>query len=196
MTIREMKARFSSNKDTLTRLARRVKIRAKIFITIKSPASATQLNEAYHKFIAKCDFLHRAAHQLALVDEANVQQWTASQGQLKPLQKQIKRIYGDAQVEVGVAAQPPETGGVAPGASRVRVQMDPKPWDPTEFRRWRRNFEQYYLGLEMGVINILGQQAVLSGYVTQILNNIYTQSSETTLQSSSLSQTRTKYYHA
>ena len=37
--------------------------------------------------------------------------------------------------------------------------------NPTEFRHWRRKFEQYYLGSDMGVINIPGQQATLAGYL-------------------------------
>ena len=71
MTLREMKASFSSNKGALTRLTNQVKVRAETFIAIKSPASATQLNEAYNKSLAKCNFLHRVANQLALEDEDN-----------------------------------------------------------------------------------------------------------------------------
>ena len=69
LTLREMKASFKSNKGALTRLSNQVKVRAETFIAIKSPGSATQLNESYNKFLAKCDFLHRAAHQLALEDK-------------------------------------------------------------------------------------------------------------------------------
>ena len=58
LTLREMKASFKSNKGALTRLSNQVKVRAETFIAIKSPGSATQLNESY-KFLAKCDFLHR-----------------------------------------------------------------------------------------------------------------------------------------
>ena len=65
-----MKASFKSNKGALTRLSNQVKVWAKTFVAIKSPGSATQLNELY-KFLAKCDFLHRAAHQLMLEDEEN-----------------------------------------------------------------------------------------------------------------------------
>ena len=53
MTLREMK----SNKGAL-------KVRAEAFVSIKSPGSATQVNELYTKLLAKCNFLHRAAHQL------------------------------------------------------------------------------------------------------------------------------------
>ena len=140
MTVRKMKASFMSNKGALTHLNGAVKIRAKTFIGIKFPASATALNEAYNKFLAKSDFLHRAAHQLALKDDANAQTWQTAQNQLQPLQEQIERIYAYAQVQVGMAAQPHETGSVAPGASRVRIRMDLKPWNllasatPTEFR--------------------------------------------------------------
>ena len=73
LTLREMKASFKSNKGALTRLSNQVKVRAETFIDINSPGSATQLNESYNKFLAKCDFLHRAAHQLALEDEENRQ---------------------------------------------------------------------------------------------------------------------------
>ena len=66
LTLREMKASFKSNKGALTRLSNQVKVRAETFIAIKSPGSATQLNESYNKFLAKCDFLHRAAHQQGL----------------------------------------------------------------------------------------------------------------------------------
>ena len=71
MTLREMKPSFKSNKGALTRLLNQVKVRAWTFITIKSQGSATQLNEFYNKFLAKCNFLHREAHQLAPEDEKN-----------------------------------------------------------------------------------------------------------------------------
>ena len=58
MTMREMKASFKSNKGALTHLLNQVKVRAETFIAIKSPGSATQLNESYNKFLAKCNFLH------------------------------------------------------------------------------------------------------------------------------------------
>ena len=76
MTLREKKASFKSNKGALTRLSNQVKIRAETFIAIKSPGSATQLNGSYNKFLAKCDFLQRASHQLALEDEENSVAWT------------------------------------------------------------------------------------------------------------------------
>ena len=60
MTLMEMKASFKSNKGTLTCLSNQAKVRAETFVAIKSPGSATQLNESYNKF------LDRAAHQLAL----------------------------------------------------------------------------------------------------------------------------------
>ena len=69
MTLREMKASFESNKGALTRLSNPVKVHAETFVAIKSPGSASQLNESYKKFLAKCNYLHRAAHQLALEDE-------------------------------------------------------------------------------------------------------------------------------
>ena len=75
LSLREMKASFKSNKVALMRLSDQVKIRAETFIAIKSPGSATQLNESYNKFLAKCDFLHQAAHQLALEDEENSATW-------------------------------------------------------------------------------------------------------------------------
>ena len=56
-----------------------------MFIANKSPGSATQLNESYNKFLAKCDFLHRAAHQLALEDEENAAAWMQAQEQLQPM---------------------------------------------------------------------------------------------------------------
>ena len=59
MMLREMKASFSSNKGTLTRLSNQVKVRAETFVAIKTPGSASQLNESYNKFLAKCEFLHR-----------------------------------------------------------------------------------------------------------------------------------------
>ena len=55
--------------------------------------------------------------------------------------------------------------------------MDLKPWDlqananPTEFRHWRM---KYYLGLDMGVTNIPGQQANLVGCLAaDIEQNLY-----------------------
>ena len=69
LSLREMKASFKSNKGALTRLSNQVKVREETFVAIKSPGSTTQLNESYNKFLAKCDFLHRAAHQLVLEDE-------------------------------------------------------------------------------------------------------------------------------
>ena len=100
-----------------------------------------QLNEFYNKFLAKCDFLHRAAHQLALEDKENSAAWTTAQDQLQPMQETIEHIYGDAQVQPGIGAPTPETGTVAPGAAKVRVRHDLKPWElsasatPSAFRR-------------------------------------------------------------
>ena len=85
------------------------------------------------------------------------------------MQDTIERIYGDAQVQLGIAAPTPETGMVTPGAAKVRVRHDLKPWElsanatPSEFRRWRRKYEQYYLGSDIGVMNIPGQQATILG---------------------------------
>ena len=129
MTMQEMKASFKSNKGALTRLSNQVKVRAETFIAIKSPGSATQLNESYNKFLAKCDFLHRAAHQLALEDEENSAAWTNAQDQLQLMQETIEWIYGDAQVQLGIGASTPETGTVAPGAAKVRVCNNLKPWE-------------------------------------------------------------------
>ena len=92
LTLREMKASFKSNKGALTRLSNQVKVRAETFVAIKSPGSATQLNESYNKFLAKCDFLHCAAHQLALDDEENAAAWMQAQEQLQPMQDTIERI--------------------------------------------------------------------------------------------------------
>ena len=127
LTLREMKASFKSNKGALTRLSNQVKVRAETFIAIKSPGSVTQLNESYNKFLAKCDFLHRAGHQLALEDEENAAAWMQAQDQLQPLQDTIERIYGDAQVQLGIGAPTPETETVAPGAAKVRIRHDLKP---------------------------------------------------------------------
>ena len=133
MTLREMKASFKSDKGALTLLSNQVKVRAETFVAIKSPGSATQLNESYNKLLAKCDFLHRAAHQLALEDEENSAAWIATQKQLK---KTIERIYEDAQVQLGVGAPSPEM-------AKVSVRHYLKPWElaasatPSEFRRWK-----------------------------------------------------------
>ena len=40
---------------------------------------------------------------------------------------------------------------------------------PPQFRRWRRKYEQYYLGSDIGVTNIPGQQATISGCVDREL---------------------------
>ena len=99
----------------------------------------------------------------------------AVQDQLQPLQFQTEQIYGDTQVQLSVAAPSPETGGIAPGASKVRVRHDLKPWDlvslatPSEFRRWKRKFEQYFLELDQVVAHLPGQQAALSGCVDKEL---------------------------
>ena len=175
MILREMKASFRSNKVALTRLSNQVKVRAETFVAIKSPGSATQLIESYNKFLAKCDFLHRAAHQLALEDEENSAAWTNAQDQLQPMQETIERIHGDAQEQLGIGAPTPGTGTVAPGTAKVRVCHDLKPWElsasttPSEFRRWRRKYEQYYFGSDIGVTNLPGQQATISGCVDQEL---------------------------
>ena len=100
------------------RLYNHVKVQAETFVATKSPGSATQLNESYNKFLAKCDFLHRAAHQLVLEDKEN----SAAQDQLQSMQDTIERIYDDAQVQLGIGAPTPETGTVAPGAAKVRIR--------------------------------------------------------------------------
>ena len=80
------------------------KLCAETFVVIKSLASATALNEAFNKFLAKCYFQHQAAHQLIFVDEGSQAVWQNAQTQPQPLQEQVKHIYGDAQVTVGMAA--------------------------------------------------------------------------------------------
>ena len=133
--------------------------------------------------------MHRAAHQLALEDEDNIAVWVAAQDQLQSLQEQIERIYGDAQVQLGVAAPSPEMGGIDPGASKVRVRHDLKPWDlatsatPSEFRRWKRKFKQYFLGSDLGVTQLPGQQVALLPW-TENWNNISTTTSATIPRSS------------
>ena len=110
-----------------------------------------------------------------------------------------ERIYGDAQVQLGIAAPTPETGTVTPGAAKVRVCHDLKPWElsanatPSEFRRWRRKYEQYYLGSDIGVTNIPGQQATISGCVDrQLEQHLYNLISDNT-PSSPLNTMTTKY---
>ena len=175
LTLREMKASFKSYIGALTRLSNQVKVRAETFVAIKSPGSATQLNKSYNKFLAKCDLLHCAAHQLALEDEENSAAWMQAQDQLQPMQDTIERIYGDAQVQLGIGSPTPETGTFVPGAAKVRVRHDLKPWEisasamPSEFLRWRRKYEQYYLGSDIGVTNLPGQQATISGCVDREL---------------------------
>ena len=90
ITLREMKGSFKSNKGALMRISNQVKVRAETFMAIKPPGSATQLNGSY-KFLAKCDFLHRAAHQLALEDEENSAAWTNAQ-EPQPMQETVERI--------------------------------------------------------------------------------------------------------
>ena len=80
-------------------------------------------------------------------DEDNAAAWMQEQEQLQPMQDTIERIYGDAQVQLGIGAPTPETGTVTPGAAKVRIRHDLKPWKlsanatPSEFRRWRRKYE-------------------------------------------------------
>ena len=111
------------------------------------------------------------AHQLALEDKEKSAAWTNAQEQLQQMQETIERIYGDAQVQLGIGEPTPETETVASGAAKVRVCHDLKPWElsasatPSEFRRWRRKYEQYYLGSDIGVTNLPGQQATISGSV-------------------------------
>ena len=91
------------------------------------------------------------------------------------MQETIERIYGNAQVQLGIRAPTPETETMAPGAAKVRVRHDLKPWElsvsasPSEFRRWRRKYEQYYLGSDIGIMNLLGQQETISGCVDREL---------------------------
>ena len=83
-----------------------------------------------------------------------------AQDQLQTMQDTIEHIYGDAQVQLGIGAPTPETGTVAPGAAKVRVRHDLKPWklsaSATPFQRWKRKYEQYYLGPDIGVTNLPG----------------------------------------
>ena len=64
------------------------------------------------------------------------------------MQETIEKIYRDAQVQLGIGAPMPETGTVAPGAAKVRVCHDLKPWElsasatPFKFRKLRRKYEQ------------------------------------------------------
>ena len=113
--------------------------------------------------------------------------WTAAQEQLQPMQETIERIYGHAQGQLGVGHPSPETGSIAPGAAKVCVRHDLKPWElsasatPSEFRRWKRKYEQYYLGPDIGVTNIPGQQATLSGCVDRKLEqHLYNSISDNT----------------
>ena len=41
----------------------------------------------------------------------------------------------------------------------------------SEFRRWRRKFKQYFLGSDLGITHLPGQQAAHSGCVEQHLYN-------------------------
>ena len=50
-----------------------------------------------------------------------------AQEQLQPMQDTIERIYGDAQVQLGIGAPTPETGTLTPGTAKVRVRHDFKP---------------------------------------------------------------------
>ena len=122
-----------------------------------------------------------------LVPKPNAAIWVAAQDQLQPLQDQIERIYGEAQVQLGLAAPSPETGGITPGASKVRVPHDLKPWDlaasanPSEFRRWKGKFEQYFLGSDLDVTHLPGQQAALSDSVNRELEqHLYNNISDNT----------------
>ena len=78
-------------------------------------------------------------------------------------------------MQLGIGAPTLGTRTVAPGAAKVHVRHDLKAWElsasvtPSEFRRWRRKYEQYYLGWEISVTNLPGQQATLSGYVDREL---------------------------
>ena len=167
MTLWEMKASFLSNKGALTRLSYQVRVRAETFI-------ASQLNESYNKFLAKCDFLHRA-------------NWTSWMRQKRTVGSPPRTSCNPSKNRCNLAWQPrpPETGGITPGASRIRVRMDLKPWGLSsiamlsEFRRWRRKFEQYFLGSDLGVTHIPGQQAALAGCVdTDIEQHLYSMISD------------------
>ena len=52
-----------------------------------------------------------------------------AQDQLQPMLDTIEHIYGDTQVQLGIGAPTPETGTVAPGAAKVRIRHDLKPWE-------------------------------------------------------------------
>ena len=91
------------------------------------------------------------AYQLALEDEENSAARMQAQDQLQPMQDTIEHIHGDGQVQLGIGAPTPETGTVAPGAAKVRVCHDLKPWElsasatPSEFRRWRRKLSLIHI---------------------------------------------------
>ena len=90
-------------------------------------------------------------------------------------------------MQLDVAAPSPETDGIAPGASKVGIRHDLKPWELaasatlSEFRLWQRKYEQYYLGSDLGVTHIPGQQATLSGCVNRELEqHLYNSISDNT----------------
>ena len=61
---------------------------------------------------------------------------------------------------------------------------------PTEFRRWRRKFKQYFLGSDLGVTHISGQQAAPYRCVEDIEQHLYNTRLATTRPSSRRSPTR------
>ena len=67
------------------------------------------------------------------------------------------------------------------------MHLDLKPWDlvssatPSEFCRWRRKFKQCFLGSDLGVTHIPGQQAAVSEYVdAYIEQHLYNNLSDNT----------------
>ena len=135
-TLREMKASFKSNKGALTRLSNQVKVRAETFVAIKSPGSATQLNESYNKFLAKCDFLHHAAHQLALEDEENSAAWMQAQDQLQPMQNTIELRKFDKTLSDDLNPEPMKCSPMS-----ISLENDAVPICVTTARRVPKHYE-------------------------------------------------------
>ena len=121
-----------------------------------------------------------------------------AQEQLQPMQDTIERIYGDAQVQLGIAAPTPEMGTVTPGAAKVRVRHDLKPWElsanatPSEFRRWRRKYEQYYLGSDIGSPTYQDSRLLSRAVLTANWSNTCTTLSATTPPCSRQNPTKTR----
>ena len=140
LTLREMKASFKSHKGALTRLSNQVKVWA-------SSRRVPLLSLMNHT----SSLLSATSYTVRLINWPWRTKRTQRHGcrhktQLQPMQDTIERIYGDAQVQLGIGAPMPEMGTVAPGAAKVRVRHDLKPWElsasatPSEFRPWRQKY--------------------------------------------------------